>query len=135
MVASTPLSISENQVHEINYETVKFYAICWAVAFASSLVRSMREDPSADRWNLLSRSCLSGFLAFGIVGLLADGQRDFGDTATHGRWFFICGSAVIGVAIKDPDKIFPTLLTRFVTFLKPEDVKSEKEEDTDETKS
>lgn len=131
-------------MHEINIETIQFYAMCWAVAFAASFVRSVRENGGSNYWNVISRSCLSGFLAFGIVGLLVDGQRDFGDSATHGRWFFICGSAVIGVAIKDPDKIFPTLLTRFVTFLKPEDTKGleehkveqqKSEEDDDETKS
>lgn len=120
-------------MHEINFETIQFYATCWAVAFASSCVRSLRENPSANCWDILSRAALSGFLAFGVTGILVDGQRDFGDGATHGRWFFIAGSAVIGVAIKDPDKIFPALLSRFVTFLKPEDFKSDKIEEKEET--
>lgn len=127
-------------MHEINIETIQFYAICWAIAFAASFFRSSREITRANCWNVISRSCLSGFLAFGIVGLLADGQRDFGDSATHGRWFFICGSAVIGVAIRDPEKIFPTLLARFVTFFKPEDIQSnsiadEHKDDGDEGKA
>ena len=66
-------------MHEINIETIQFYAACWAIAFAASFMRSSREITRANCWNVISRSCLSGFLAFGIVGLLADGQRDFGE--------------------------------------------------------
>ena len=92
-------------MHEIDQEAILFYGAIWAIAFLACLCRSVRDITNVNIWNVLAGCGMSGFLAFGFIGFLVDGQRAGDPGIAHSRWYFLGLAALLGIVSKDPDKL------------------------------
>jgi hypothetical protein len=118
-------------VHEITTESIVFYGSCWAVAFFACLSRSRRDVSNFDFWNIIASCGMAGFLAFGVIGFLVDGNRDPGGVVGHGYWYYLALAALLGLVSKDPDKIAWMILSKALgairAALPPEDKKDKEQ--------
>ena len=96
-------------MHEITWESIGFYAAVYAIAFASTIVRTVRNPDGLDWRNTLSLGATSGFLAFGIVCFLVDRSTDSGVRP----WYYLGGAALLGMLAKEQDAIAKLALKRF----------------------
>ncbi len=95
-------------MHEITTSTIGFYATVYAVAFFACLARVIRE-PGCVVWRYnVSLACTAGFLSFGGCCLLVTSVAD----PHFNPWYWLGGSALLGVLAKEQDKIAKSLVSK-----------------------
>lgn len=126
-------------MHEINKDSILFYAAVWAIAFLANFCRSYRDVSRVNFWNVVAGSGMAGFLAFGFVGYVADGGGgDILGITNLSRWRLLALAAMLGLVAKDPDKIIWAVLSTTLGAIKsaiPENLvnKKAKGEEDDKT--
>jgi hypothetical protein len=95
-------------VHGITTEQLIFFSLVWAVAFVAAFARAVRDREYVSLANNVAVSCTAGLLAFGSVCIL--GASDSSDS--HGAWYYLGVSALIGLFAKEQDKFGKALLQK-----------------------
>lgn len=88
-------------MHGISVEEITFYGMVWAVAFAASVCRAIRDGDAGTLWHGSALGVTSGFVSFGIVSVWR-GSNAGGDALP---WYWLGVSAFIGLAGKEQDNI------------------------------
>lgn len=97
-------------MHEITTHDIWFYASVYAIAFASTVARTIRNPDGLDWRNTLSLGFTSGFLAFGTVCFLVDSAPDSAFSAWRCRGI----AALLGLLAKEQDQIAKWVFNKFV---------------------
>jgi hypothetical protein len=98
-------------VHGITTEQLIFFSLVWAVAFVAAFARAVRDREYVSLANNVAVSCTAGLLAFGSVCIL--GASDSSDS--HGAWYYLGVSALIGLFAKEQDKFGKALLQKVLS--------------------
>jgi hypothetical protein len=112
-------------VHGITIEQLIFFSLVWAVAFIAAFARAVRDREYVSFSNNVAVSCTAGLLAFGSVCIL--GASDSSDS--HGAWYYLGVSALIGLFAKEQDKFGKALLQKVLMIGKELFRDEEKKED------
>jgi hypothetical protein len=97
-------------VHEITTNEIWFYASVYAIAFSSTVARTVRNPDGLDWRNTISLGLTSGFLAFGTVCFLVDSAPDSAFSAWRCRGI----AALLGLLAKEQDQIAKWVFNKFV---------------------
>jgi len=97
-------------VHEITNNEIWFYASVYAIAFSSTVARTVRNPDGLDWRNTISLGLTSGFLAFGTVCFLVDSAPDSAFSAWRCRGI----AALLGLLAKEQDQIAKWVFNKFV---------------------
>ena len=90
-------------MHGITTDEIAMFALIWAVAFASTIARSVRDGDSRSLSSCAALGSTAGFLAVGIVAVWID--RGANGTDLSNPWFWIGLSALIGGLGKEQDRL------------------------------
>ena len=90
-------------MHDITTEGITFFAFLWAVAFASTVARAIRDGDSSSWLRCAGLGATAGFLAVGIVAVWIDRRPGGVDTANS--WFWVGIASLIGGLGKEQDKV------------------------------
>lgn len=117
-------------MHEINTESILFYAFVWAIAFLANFCRCYRDAAGVNFWNVVAGSGLAGFLSFGLVSYVADsGVGGVVGLTAISRWRLLGLSALLGLIAKDPDKIAWLVIAKTLSAVKASIPDNQKQED------
>lgn len=97
-------------MHEINIETIGFFAAVWAIAFCSTVVRAVRDVDGLNWRNTLSLGATSGFLSFAIACFLVDSSA----AGAHSHWYYLGGASLIGLLAREQDRIAKAMFDKFM---------------------
>jgi hypothetical protein len=64
---------------------------------------------------------MAGFLAFGCVAFLADGERSTNAGDGHTHWYYLALAAMLGLVSKDPDKLLWGILEKALSVVRKDD--------------
>jgi hypothetical protein len=72
---------------------------------------------------------MAGFLAFGVLGYVVDGNGDTGDSNAIGHWGCLALAALLGLVAKDPDKIAWAVISKALNAIKASIPDTSKQDD------
>jgi hypothetical protein len=90
-------------VHVITTQEIAFFALCWVVAFASTVARSIRDGDGGGVLRCIGLGATAGFLALGIIGCWLDRGPD--GIGYFNPWFYIGLASLIGGLGKEQDAL------------------------------
>lgn len=90
-------------MHGITTSEIAMFALIWAMAFASTIARAVRDGDSRSLGRCAGLGCTAGFLAVGIVAVWIDRGPNGIDLSNP--WFWIGLSALIGGLGKEQDRL------------------------------